>query len=465
MGYNFVGADRDQPFLMPPSLTDWLPAGHLAWFLVDAVDQFDLTEFHRAYRADGRGGAAHDPAMMVALLLYAYCIGVVSSRKIEAACTVDVAFRVVAGNLVPDHATIARFRAAHAEALAGLFSQVLAMCAQAGLAKAGTVAIDGTKMSANASMEANRSLESITRQMQELLDAAADTDAAEDAQFGEGVRGDEVPEELRDRSTRRARLAAAKKVLEDKAAAEQAAHQAHLADRAAKEAATGKKLRGRKPKAPAEKAENAGKTPRANTTDPDSRLLSTRNGFVQGYNAQATANEAQIILAAEVTQNANDAAQLVPMLAATSRELVAAGIDEGVGVVLADAGYASEAVLAGLPQGLDFYIATRNMRHGKPRVGSRGRLPADASLLDKMDRKVSRKAGRVHYDKRKWIIEPVFGQIKTAQRITGFARRGLKAAAADWKLIALTHNLRKLHQHALRAAQAAALLGPAPQAT
>lgn len=275
------------------------------------------------------------------------------------------------------------------------------------------------------------------------------------------MRDDEVPAELKGRSTRRARLAAAKKLLEDKAAAEQAAHEAHLAERKAKEEATGKKLRGRKPKPPAEKAKNAGKTPKANTTDPESRLLSTRNGFLQGYNAQAAANQAQIILAAELTQDANDSAQLAPMLAATERETAAAGIGANLGVVLADAGYASEDMLAGLPAegGPDFYIAVRNMRHGKPRVGARGPLPADATLLDKMDRKVSRKAGRANYDKRKWIIEPVFGQIKTAQGITGFARRGLQAAQADWKLIALTHNLRKLHQHALQASRAAAAAG------
>ncbi len=450
MGFNFVGADRDQSFLLPPSLRDWLPADHLAWFLVDAVDQFDLAAFRAAYRQDGRGGAAHDPAVMVALLLYAYCTGVVSSRKIEQACRVDVAFRVVAGNLVPDHTTIARFRAAHAEALAGLFTQVLVLCGQAGLVKVGTIAVDGTKMKAPASLAANRSAESIDRQVRDLLDAAEQADQAEDAVFGAGIRGDELPEDLREHTSRLARLQAAKKVLDERDVAARAAHEQHLADRAAKEEASGKKLRGRKPKAPDQKARARGKTPRANTTDPQSRMMPTRNGWVQGYNAQAVATEDQIIVAAQITQDTGDTAQLAPMIRATVSELHAAGVTDPVKVVLGDAGYCSEAVLAALPEtGPDYYLAARNMRHGKPRVGSRGPLRSDASLVDRMDRKVSRKAGRAHYDKRKWIIEPVFGQIKTAQGLRGFTRRGLAAAQAEWKLIAATHNLLKLHRNTI----------------
>lgn len=193
MGYNFVGVDRDQPFLLPPSLTDWLPPDHLAWFVLDAVAELDLSEFVKAYRADGRGGAAHDPSMMAGLLLYAYCTGVVSSRKIEAACQVDVAFRVIAGNLVPDHTTIARFRATHADALAGLFTQVLAMCAEGGLVKVGTIAVDGTKISVSASLDANRTREAIMKQVEELIAAAEAADAGEDEVFGAGMRGDEVP--------------------------------------------------------------------------------------------------------------------------------------------------------------------------------------------------------------------------------------------------------------------------------
>ncbi len=454
MGYNFVGVDRDQPFLLPPSLTDWLPPDHLAWFVLDAVAELDLSEFVKAYRADGRGGAAHDPSMMAGMLLYAYCTGVVSSRKIEAACQVDVAFRVIAGNLVPDHTTIARFRATHADALAGLFTQVLAMCAEAGLVKVGTIAVDGTKISVSASLDANRTREAIMKQVEELIAAAEAADAGEDEVFGAGVRGDEVPADLRDRTSRRARLAAAKARLDAVDAARQAEYDTHLAERAAKEQAAGKKLRGRKPKPPAEKAPKTN-PPKVNTTDPESRMMPIRNGWVQGYNAQAVATESQIIIACDVTQDTGDTAQLTPMIAAANRELDAAGVTEPIGVVLGDAGYCTEAVLAGLPDdGPDYYLAARNMRHGKPRVGSRGRLPAGATLMDKMDRKVSRKAGRVHYDKRKWIIEPVFGQIKTGRGIRSFTRRGFHAAAAEWKLIAATHNLRKLHRHLLATAAA-----------
>ncbi|WP_448231549.1 transposase [Microbacterium lacticum] len=219
---------------MPPSLMDWLPPDHLAWFVLDAVAELDLSEFVKAYRADGRGGAAHDPSMMAGLLLYAYCTGVVSSRKIEAACQVDVAFRVIAGNLVPDHTTIARFRATHADALAGLFTQVLAMCAKAGLVKVGTIAVDGTKISVSASLDANRTREAIMKQVEELIAAAEAADAGEDEVFGAGVRGDEVPADLRDRTSRRARLAAAKARLDAVDAARQAEYDAHLAERAAR---------------------------------------------------------------------------------------------------------------------------------------------------------------------------------------------------------------------------------------
>jgi transposase len=438
--------------VLPPSVADWLPADHLAWFVLDAVARCDLTEFRAASRPDGRGGAAHDPAMMVALLLYSYCAGNVSSRKIEAACRVDVAYRVVTGNLVPDHTTVARFRARFADQLAGLFTQVLAMCAAAGLAKVGTVALDGTKMAAPASLGANPTEEAIARQVAELLAAARAEDARDDARFGEGVRGDELPAGLRGREDRLARLEAAKARLEADEAAEAREHEERLAERARKEAESGKRLRGRKPKPPGEKAREKGKKPKANTTGPGSRTLSTGNGWERGYNAQAAANDKQVIVAAEVVQDANDQAQLRPTLDAARAELDAAGIDDPIEMLLADAGYCSEANLEGLdPDGPDCCIAARNMRHGKPRVGSRGPLPRDASLVGRMDRKVSRKAGRALCGKRKQIIEPVFGQIKSARGIRGFTRLGLEAARAEWKLIAASHNLLKLCRGAVPA--------------
>jgi hypothetical protein len=259
---------------------------------------------------------------------------------------------------------------------------------------------------------------------------------------------------LRRREERLARLQAAKARLDEEDAARDREYQEHLAERAAKEEATGKKLRGRKPKPPTEKAKRKGKKkPRANTADPESRPMATKNGWVQGYNAQAVANEDQVIVAADVVQDANDQGQLGPMLGQAREELNAAGVADPVDVVLADAGYCSEENLSQLdPEGPDCYIAARNMRHGKDRVGRRGPLAGDATLVDKMDRKVSRKAGRALYDKQKQIIEPVFGQINTRQGIRAFTQRGLAAAKAEWKLIAASHNLLKLYRNAPAAA-------------
>lgn len=446
MGYNFLAVERDQAFLMPPSLTEWLEEDHLAWFVLDAVEQMDLTAFHAGYRADGWGRAAHDPKMMVALMLYAYCIGVRSSRAIERACRVDVAFRVVAANQAPDHTTIARFRQRHEQALASVFGESLRLCGQAGMVKVGLVAVDGTKMGCPAALAANRAQAHIDEQVAAMLAEAAAVDAAEDALFGAGSRGDEPPAQLRGAKARRERFTAAKAQLDAAAAQAQADHERHLAARAAKEQASGRKLRGRKPKPPAPASEA-----KVNTSDPESRIMKTKDGYVQGYNAQAVATEDQIVVAAEVTDEHNDAAQLHPMIAATNQSLAEAGIGEHVEKLLADAGYCSEDNLAALTdQDLDCLIATRNQRRNPtPRNGRRGPLPADATLVDKMDRKVSNKAGRTIYRKRQHIIEPVFGQTKDARGARRFMRRGKAAAASEWKLLMGTHNLLKLYRQSL----------------
>lgn len=268
MAPNFIAADRDQLLLMPPSVAEWLPADHLAWFVLDVVDELDLAEFVAAYRADGRGGAAYDPVMMVALLVYAYCVGERSSRRIQRRCVEDVAFRVVAANHGPDHATIARFRVTHQEALAGLFGQVLRLCERAGMIRPGLVAIDGTKMAADASRDANRTAEQLAR---EILDEAAAVDADEDAAHGE-ASGDELPKAMAPKG-RRARLRELLDELEEEAAAK--SYDAHLERRAQQEAASGRPIRGRRPK-----ADSATHRSRryANTTDPDSRLLKTAGG-------------------------------------------------------------------------------------------------------------------------------------------------------------------------------------------
>jgi transposase len=446
VGYNFLAVERDQVFLMPPSVSEWLEEDHLAWFVLDAVEQMDLSAFHAGYRADGWGRAAHDPKMMVALTLYAYCIGVRSSRAIERACGVDVAFRVITANQAPDHTTIARFRQRHEEALASVFTESLRLCAQAGMVKVGLVAVDGTKMGCPAALAANRTKSHIDEQVAAMLAEAAEVDAREDALFGADARGDEPPAQLRGKRARRERFAAAKEQLDAAAAKARADHEQHLAERAAKEEASGRKLRGRKPKPPPPAADA-----KANTSDPDSRIMKTKDGYVQGYNAQAVATEDQIVVAAEVTDDNNEHGQLHPMIAATNRSLTDAGIDDRPGQLLADAGYCSEDNLAGLTeQDPDCFIATRNTRRNpQPRNGRRGPLPADATLVDKMDRKVSTKAGRAVYRKRQHIIEPVFGQTKDARGARRFMRRGKAAAASEWKLLMGTHNLLKLYRQTL----------------
>lgn len=448
VAHNFLVPERDQLFLLPPSLMDWLPEDHLAFFILDAVAEMDLSGFVAAHRADGRGGAAHHPEVMVALLLYAYCMGVRSSRQIERACHVDVAFRVICAGLFPDHTTIARFRQRHEGALKTVFSESLRLCATAGMTKVGVVALDGTKIAAAAAMSANRTKAAIDAEVDKMFADAAAADADENAEFGD-ARGDESPACLRGREDRRRRFTQAKARLDAELAAERAAHEAHLAARAEEEAKRGHKLRGRKPKAPADKAGH--KEPKVNTTDPDSKVMSTRNGFVQGYNAQAVVNEDQVIVAAEVTDEHNDAHQLHPMIEATNASLADAGIAERPDKLLADAGYANEENFTGLDgTDPDCYIATRNMKkNATPRTGRRGPLRNDATALDKMDRKVSNKAGRQLYRRRQHIVEPVFGQIKEPRGIRRFMRRGKTAVESEWKLIAGTHNLLKLYRRAL----------------
>lgn len=320
---------------MPPSLREWLPDDHLAWFVLDAVGEIDLGAFYAAYREDGWGRAAFDPRMMVALLLYAYAVGERSSRGIERRCREDVAFRVLSANQIPDHATIARFRARHERALAGTFTQVLALCAQAGLVSVGVVALDGSLFSGNASPQATRSYASIREEVERMLAEAAQADAAEDERLGE-ARGDELPPELCDPRSRRERLRRCKEQLEQAQANDEAAYQANLAWRAAWEREHGRRLMGRKPTPPDSGALAARKI---NTTDPDTRLMKRAGGrSVQGYNAQVVASPEQVILAVQVTQSHNDADQLAPMVAQAADALHEAGIREPIGIVLADGG-------------------------------------------------------------------------------------------------------------------------------
>lgn len=433
MAQNFLVCDRDQSYLMPPSLRDWLPADQLAWCVIDAVAEMDLSAFYGDYRADGHGRAAYDPGMMVALLLYAYAVGERSSRAIERRCHLDVAFRIMTANQVPDHATIARFRVRHEDPLGALFPQVLGLCAGAGMVALGVVALDGTKISADASGLANRTYEQIAK---EILAEAAAVDAAEDEQLGD-ARGDELPAELADPASRKARLRAAKQRLEAEAAEERAAHEAMLSARAEHEARTGRKPKGRPPKP----RDFSGDPPgRVNITDPDSRPVKTPRGFIQGYNAQAAATADQVIVAADVLVGGADQGQLEPMIGAAIKDLQAAGIDGQPGVVLADAGYWKTDQIQHLwAEGIQALVPPDGALDSKDKGDPR----RQGGIYDHMRRVLSEGRGRELYRQRGQTIEPIFGQTKHNRRAERFQRRGLTACRSEWRLICATHNLLK----------------------
>src|SRR3954464_4335233 len=357
MGQRFVACDREQSFLMPPDVREWLPSRHLAWFVIDAVAEMDLEAFYVAYRVDGRSRPPYDPAMMVAVLLYAYARGIRSSRVIERACEEDVAFRVLAAQQRPDHATLARFLERHEDAIAGLFGEVLTLCARSGLAKVGVIAVDGTKVQANASRNENLDYEQLAR---EIVEEARATDAAEDERYGQ-ARGDELPPEFSTAQGRRGWLREAKQRLEAERAAnpqpvprsrpkrvkeakrrleeelwsELRANRAYEASRA-----RGRMKDGRRFGRPPDRYQSPGAPEgRVNVTDPDSRVVKGLRGFIQGSNAQAVPNEHQVVIAAEVMTAAPDFGHLEPMLDSAQRELHAPRVTETPGVLLADAGY------------------------------------------------------------------------------------------------------------------------------
>src|SRR6266702_3169476 len=435
MAQNFLSCDRDQDFLMPPSVREWLPEGHLAWWLLDVVERLDLDAFYCEYRSDGSGRPAHDPAMMVALLLYAYCVGERSSRRIERRCVEDVTFRVIAATRAPDHTTISRFRKRHAQRLAGLFVQVLAMCAKAGMVRVGTVAVDGTKLAADAGLSANRTYEKIRQEVERML-----AEAAEVERFGD-ARGDELPAELADPVTRRERLERAKRELEAEQAALVAEHEAMLARRAEHRARTGRNPRGHPP------GDGPGPEPPAdakrNITDPDSRIMHARCAHVQAYNAQALVGERRIILAAEITTSPNDSNQLLPMLNAARANLQAIGHDEQIKCVLADGGYWNHDDITAARQDNGVVVIPTHDPHTKDRK----RPPRQGPEADRINKILATKAGKRLYRRRAELVEPVFAHTKHTRGITRFSRRGETAARAEWRLIAATHNLLKLFRY------------------
>jgi transposase len=447
MNKTFRPYDLNQRLLLPPDVREWLPEGHLALFISDVVDELDLSAIFAVYEDEGRGQPPYHPAMMVKLLLYAYCIGKPSSRKIERATYEDVAFRVLAADQHPDHDSLAGFRTRHLAALAGLFVQVLRLCQTAGLVKLGHVALDGTKIKANASKhkamsyarmgETERRLE---REVQALLGQAEQVDTREDAEYGRGRRGDELPAELARRESRLAKIRAAKAALEAEAKARAAeAAEAGRAKLAARAQRVGS-AKGGLPKIPDPAQARPEPTAQRNFTDPDSRIMKdgATQSFEQAYNAQAVVDGgAQIIVACGLTQATGDAEQFVPMV-----EQVTANTGQPPAAVLADAGYFSESNLTapGL-SGLERYVPPDRHPHGGPPAAV-GRLRSPTA--EQMRAKLRSAAGHAVYALRKAIVEPVFGQIKEVRGFRRFSLRGIRKVRDEWRLICLTHNLLKL---------------------
>jgi transposase len=416
----------EQDLLLPPSLRDWLPEDHLAYFVSDLVDHLDLSAIMKVYEEADRGYPPYHPVMMTKVLVYGYCVGVFSSRRIQRRLREDIPFRVLAAGNEPDFRTIADFRKTHLTALQGFFEQVLEMARELGAARVGRVALDGTKVKANASkhkaMSYDRMREKqrqLREEVKQLLAQAEATDAAEDTQYGADRRGDELPAELQRRESRLTRIREAKRVLEARANAAAAAA-GHPSDAAKPD-----------PKA------------QYNFTDPESRIMKGPDGFVQAYNAQIAVDEQQLIIGQAVTQETNDKKQLMPMITI---------IEEQSGItptqLLADAGYCSDenfAAIADTP--IDAYISTRKQKHGeRPGPCPRGPLPKTATRVDRMSRKLHRKAGAAIYAARKAIVEPVFGQIKQARGFRQFLLRGLAKVQGEWSLVCTTHNILKLHR-------------------
>jgi len=432
----------------------------LAWFVLAAVEQMDLSGFYGAYRLDGHGRPAHDPAMMVALLLFAYAKGQRSSRVIERACVEDIAFRVIAANEVPDHTTVARFRQRHEVALAGLFGDVLGMCADAGLTKVGVIAIDGTKIQANASRHSSRDYEQIAR---EILAEADAVDREEDERYCE-ARGDELPAELATAQGRRGWLREAKRLLEQKRAEEakpipcsrperlkeskrrlaeeldvecraNATYETYRERGVAKD---GRPL-GRRPKPYQPPAVPAGKI---NVVDSDSRNIKSPRGCLQGYNAQAVTNEHQVVIAAEISADSPDFGHLEPMVSAAQDELKAAGVTDTPQVVVADAGYwHQDQMETVVSRGIEVLIPPDALKRKGARPGWDGGAYAFMRSVLETDH------GGGLYRKRQGMIEPVFADTKFNRRIDRFQRRRRSACRSEWRLITATHNLMKLFRH------------------
>jgi transposase len=418
----------DQMFLLPPSLQDWLPENHLSYFVSDVIDNLDLSEIESVYEKEDRGYPPYHPHMMTKVLVYAYCIGVYSSRKIQKHLVEDVAFRVLAAGNQPDFRTISDFRKIHHKALEGLFQQVLRLAMKAGAIKLGRVALDGSKVKANASKHKAMSYgrmkqeeRALRKEVRRLLAQAEAADHEEDARYGKDKSGDELPEELSRRETRLQRIREAKRALEQEAR-----------EKAKEEDA--EEAKGAKPE---------DKT-QYNFSDPESRIMKGSDGFVQAFNAQvAVESISQLIVGQTVTQEANDKQQVEPMVTIVEKQ-AGQKPDE----LLADSGYCSEKNLEYLEKKkISAYVATDRQKHREPEaICKRGPLPNASSRVDTMKRKLQTKAGAKVYAARKSIVEPVFGQIKHARGFRQFLMRGIEKVKAEWALVCATHNILKLYR-------------------
>jgi transposase len=478
-----------QTFLLPPSPHDWLPSNHLVYLVLDVVGQLDIATIEGVYQAkDHRGTRPHSPAMMVGLLLYGYCVGVFSSRKLEKATYEDVAFRVLCAGNHPDHTRISEFRRVHLDALSGLFLQVLQICARAGLVKLGHVALDGTKIQASASKHKAMSYERmqamekrLTEEIAQLLARAEVTDADEDERYGVGIRGDELPDELKRREDRLARIREAKADLEREARQSRARRLRELAEqnrdtaedepdtrkgrsaatRAAKQEALAEELRNDDdddddpsswttpeglPRHKAKARPDGTPEPSAqrNYTDPESRLMESGGSFLQAYNCQVAADShSQVIVAQGVTNQPPDSANFVPML-----DEIARNTGQFPDVMTADAGYWAKGVDAeATSRGTGAYIATERRRAYKlDDTVTEGAPPAEARELEAMRHKLRTVDGRALYAQRKAIVEPVHGQQKEVRGFRRFSLRGLTKVAGEFALLCTGHNLLKLHR-------------------
>jgi len=447
----FRAYNPNQEFLMPPSMRQWLPEGHLSYFVSDTVDQIDLSEIEGVYERNLAGYPPYHPRMMVKVLVYGYCTGVFSSRKIARKLEEDVAFRMLAAGNRPDFRTISDFRKLHLAALKRLFVEVLRLCRQAGLVRLGHVALDGTKQKANASkhkaMSYGRMKEGSARleaEIANLLASANRIDEEEDAKFGKDARGDELPEELRFRESRLARIKQAMAELEAEAkeAARQEASKVDSPDDDPKPTKSG---RPKQPPSdvPEDKAQK-------NFTDPESRImLSADKSFIQGYNAQAAVDsKCQVVVATMVTNQAADSVHVEAMV-----ERIEENTGELPDEMSLDAGYYSDANVARLEsRKVDVYMPPTRLKHREYREAKPEPVTEDSTTRERMKSKVLTDEGREKYGLRKETVEPVFGQIKRCMGFRGFSMRGLEACEAEWGLVCAAHNLLKLFRYGDRAA-------------